>query len=103
MSRAPLALVTLLFALTVSGCAESAVGAGSEQTGAAGGTAAQADPTPEAYEALQREFSAYCANLSGAFGKALASRSKLTVAFQKLTEGMWRHDPAQSGGGQEVF
>jgi len=48
------------------------------------------DPSPEAYDALQRELSSYCANLSRTFTRALASRGKLVVAFQKLCEGMWR-------------
>mgnify|MGYP001811643674 CR=1 FL=1 len=49
MSRALPALVALLFALSVSGCAELAVGSGAEQAGTTSGKTktAQADPTPE--------------------------------------------------------
>ena len=45
MSRVLLALVAFVLALTVSGCAELAVGAGNEQ--AQGGKQAVAEPTPE--------------------------------------------------------
>ena len=47
MSRALLALVTLLLALTVSGCAELAGGAGSEQARTTSGKTAKADPAPK--------------------------------------------------------
>ena len=47
MSRALLALVAFLLALTVSGCAELAVGAGNDQSKGTRGKQAVADPTPE--------------------------------------------------------
>lgn len=50
MSRALLALAILVFALTVSACAEPAVGAGTERTDSSSGKTAQADPTPEPTE-----------------------------------------------------